>query len=223
VTTDATLARLVWQFGEPVQAVAYYVPEVRRRTDELGLKGGWMSYFGCRAAPLGSVAPAVVCAVFYNFHPRMVYRAIPDAWAFARPAQLLDARLEAIDEALLRLLGDVESAEVRRAADLARAAVEGGDYSGRPLGAANAALPAPSAAHLSLWQSLATLREYRGDGHVASLVKRWSRRARPSCCKRRQDGRIRVPSGPIEDGRRMNGQSLSTVCRPEDGSTRQGR
>jgi hypothetical protein len=171
VTTDATLARLVWQFGEPVQAVAYYVPEVRRRTDELGLKGGWMSYFGCRAAPLGSVAPAVVCAVFYNFHPRMVYRAIPDAWALARPAQLLDARLEAIDEALLRLLGDVESAEVRRAADLARAAVEGGDYSGRPLGAANAALPAPSAAHLSLWQSLATLREYRGDGHVASLVE----------------------------------------------------
>jgi hypothetical protein len=83
VTTDAAVARLVWQFGEPVQAVTYYVPEVRRRTDELGLKGGWMSYFGCRAAPLGSVAPAVVCAVFYNFHPRMVYRAIPDAWALA--------------------------------------------------------------------------------------------------------------------------------------------
>jgi hypothetical protein len=76
-----------------------------------------------------------------------------------------------MDEAMCRLLGDVDSAEVRRAADLARAAVDGIDYSGRPLGAANAALPAPSAAHLSLWQSLATLREYRGDGHVAALVE----------------------------------------------------
>ncbi|MGH9917763.1 MAG: SCO6745 family protein, partial [Nitrososphaerales archaeon] len=170
MTTDATMARLVWQFGEPVQAVTYYVPEVRRRTDELGLRGGWMSYFGCRAAPLGAVAPAVVCAVFYNFHPRMVHRAIPDAWTLASPAQLLDARLEAMDEALCRLLGDVDSIQMRRAADLARGAVESVDYSGRPLGAANAGLPAPSAAHLSLWQSLATLREYRGDGHVASLV-----------------------------------------------------
>src|SRR4051794_12608758 len=100
------MARLVWQFGEPVHAVTYYVPEVRRRTDALGVKGGWMSYFGCRAAPLGSVNPAVVCAVFYNFHPRMVHRAIPDAWTLAGPAQLLAARLDAIDEALRRLLGD---------------------------------------------------------------------------------------------------------------------
>lgn len=171
MATDASTARLVWQFGEPVHAVTYYVPEVRRRTDELGLKGGWMSYFGCRAAPLGAVAPAVVCAIFYNFHPRMVFRAIPDAWTLASPAQLLQARLEAMDEALRRLLGDVDSPEIRRAADLARASVEGVDYSGRPLGAANAALEAPAAAHLSLWQSLSTLREYRGDGHVVSLVE----------------------------------------------------
>ncbi|HEV2368316.1 MAG TPA: hypothetical protein VGR90_00485 [Acidimicrobiales bacterium] len=171
MTSDARIARLVWQFGEPVQAVSYYVPEIRRRTDELGLKGGWMSYFGCRAAPLGSVAPGVVCAVFYNFHPRMVYRAIPDTWTIASPEQLLDARLEAMDEALRRLLGGVDSPGVRRAAEIARAAVQALDCGGRPLGAANAALPVPDEPHLSLWQSLATLREYRGDGHVASLVE----------------------------------------------------
>jgi len=28
----AQLARLVWQFGEPVQAVTYYAPEVRSAT-----------------------------------------------------------------------------------------------------------------------------------------------------------------------------------------------
>ena len=172
MTTEATVARLVWQFGEPVHAVTYFAPETRRRTDALGLKGGWMSYFGCRAAPLGPVGPAVVGAAFYNFHPRMVHRAIPDAWRIADPPQLLDARLDAIDEALWRLLGDaIHSGEVRRAADLARAAVDHGDYAGRPLGAANAALPKPVAAHLSLWQSLTVMREHRGDGHVAALVE----------------------------------------------------
>jgi hypothetical protein len=172
LTTDSTLARLVWQFGEPVHAVTYFAPETRRRTDGLGLKGGWMGYFGCRAAPLGPVAPAVVCAAFYNFHPRMVHRAIPDAWGFASPQQLLDARLDAIDEALRRLLGDaIDSSDVRRAADLARAATDECDYAGRPLGAANAALTPPPGPHLSLWQSLTVVREHRGDGHVATLVE----------------------------------------------------
>ncbi len=121
MTPESTMARLVWQFGEPVHAVTYFAPERQQRTDELGLKGGWMSYFGCRAAPLGPVPPAVVVAVLYNFHPRMVQRAIPDAWEIARPEQLLDARLDAVDETLDRLLGaTIESDEVRRAADLAR-------------------------------------------------------------------------------------------------------
>jgi len=172
MTTESNLARLVWQFGEPVHAVTYFAPETRYRTDELGLKGGWMSYFGCRAAPLGTVGPAVVGAAFYNFHPRMVHRAIPDAWGFASPQQLLDARLDAINQAFRRLLGDaIDSGDVRRAADLARASIEHCEYAGRPLGAANAALTPPSAAHLSLWQSLTTIREHRGDGHVAALVE----------------------------------------------------
>jgi hypothetical protein len=172
MTTESTLARLVWQFGEPVHAVTYFAPERQQRTDQLGLKGGWMSYFGCRAAPLGPVAPAVVCAVFYNFHPRMVNRAIPEAWGFASPQQLLDARLDAIDQSLRRLLGEaIDSREVRRAADLARAAIDACDHAGRPLGAANAALTPPPAAHLSLWQSLTTMREHRGDGHVVALVE----------------------------------------------------
>jgi hypothetical protein len=131
-----------------------------------------MSYFGCRAAPLGPVEPAVVCATFYNFHPRMVHRAIPDAWGFASPQELLDARLDAIDEALRRLLADaIDSGDIRRAADLARAAVDDCNYAGRPLGAANAALTPPPTSHVSLWQSLTVMREHRGDGHVAALVE----------------------------------------------------
>jgi hypothetical protein len=44
--------------------------------------------------------------------------------------------------------------------------------SGRPLAAANGALPLPEAPHLALWQTLSTLREHRGDGHNAALLQR---------------------------------------------------
>jgi hypothetical protein len=165
-------ARAVWQYGEPVHAITYYAPEVRSATDALGLKGGWMSYFGCRAAPLGAATPSLVTALFYNFHPQMVARAIPDAWTYATPAALLDARLGAMDGAMRRVLGDdiVSSSAVARAAELAAAAVAGCTMAGRPMGAANQAVPAPSEPHLRLWQALTTMREHRGDGHVDRLV-----------------------------------------------------
>jgi hypothetical protein len=171
VGTQEQAARLVWQYGEPIHAVLFFAPETRAATDGLGLKGGWMSYFGCRAAPLGAVSAAVVTSIFYGFHPHRVERAIPDAWASADPGQLLDARLSAMDAALRRLLGEaIDGPDVRRAASLATAAVDSADFSGRPLGAANAALGDPSAPHLQLWQALGAMREHRGDGHVTSLV-----------------------------------------------------
>jgi hypothetical protein len=170
-TQEGQAARLVWQYGEPIHAVLFFAPETRVVTDELGLKGGWMSYFGCRAAPLGTVPAAVVSSIFYGFHPRMVGRAIPAAWAYAEPRQLIDGRLSAMDVALGRLLGEaIDGPDVRRAASLATAAVSSADFSGRPLGAANAALADPVAPHLQLWQALGAIREHRGDGHVACLV-----------------------------------------------------
>ena len=172
MTPDATrAARLVWQFGEPIHAVMFFAPETQAATDALGLKGGWMSYFGTRAAPLGAVTSEVVTSIFYGFHRRLVERAIPDAWALTSPAALLDARLSAMDGALRRILGDdVGGDRVRRAATLAMALVEESDLTGRALGAANAALPWPDAPHLQLWQALGAIREARGDGHVACLV-----------------------------------------------------
>src|SRR3954452_15715035 len=165
-------ARALWQYGEPVHAITYFAPETQAATDALGLKGGWMSYFGCRGAPLGAVTAPVVSALFYNFHPQMVARAIPDAWTYATPAALLDARRTAIDQAMRRVLGDdvVTSPTVARAADLAAKAVAGCNMAGRPLGAANRAVPERGEPHLRLWQALCAIREHRGDGHVAQLV-----------------------------------------------------
>lgn len=131
-----------------------------------------MSYFGCRAAPLGPATAPVVSALFYNFHPQMVARAIPDAWSYATPSVLLDARLAAMDGAMRRLFGDdvVSSSSMAHAAALAAAAVAGCDMAGRPMGSANQAISEPDEPHLRLWQALTAIREHRGDGHVHRLV-----------------------------------------------------
>ncbi|MEV0793675.1 hypothetical protein [Kribbella sp. NPDC050459] len=160
-------ARRMWKALEPYHAITYFAPETRKATDALGLKGGWMSYFGCRSAPLGAVGPEFVAAVFYNFHPAMVARSLPDAWSYATPAQLLDARLTAVDAAVRRLF---PSGSFDRPAELGRRAAELAPIAGRPIAAANAALDWPDEPHLALWQATTILRESRGDGHVATLV-----------------------------------------------------
>jgi hypothetical protein len=163
-------ARQLWLRFEPYHDVTYFTPESRAATDALGCKGGWMGYFGMRAAPLGAASPELVTAVFYNFAPRMVSRALPDAWAVASPFDFLRVRLEGVDLALRRMLGDVSAPEVVEAASLARAAALAVDVAGRPLAAANRALPWPAEPHLALWHACTILREARGDGHVAALV-----------------------------------------------------
>ena len=77
-----------------------------------------MGYFAGRAAPLGAVGPDVVEAVFYNFSPSRVARALPDAWTFAPPSVALNARLVGSVAALERSAGGLGAlAEV--AAELA--------------------------------------------------------------------------------------------------------
>lgn len=171
LTLDTHLARRLWRALEPYHAQIYFAPEAREAYTAAGLKGYWMGYFASRAAALGPVSANVVAAVFYNFHPRMVGRAIPDAWRFSSPEAVLAARYGAADAALHRLLGDAYSSpEVAEAAALARKAVEGCDVAGRPLFAAHLSLPWPDAPHIVLWHAATLLREYRGDGHVAALL-----------------------------------------------------
>ena len=165
---DRTLARRLWQRLETYHAVVYFAPEKKAAYDAAGLKGGWMGYFAARAAPLGPVSGDVVAALFYNFHPRMVRRAIPDAWSFSSPERVLEARTEVVDSALRRLLDDTGA--VAGAADAALDAAERCDVAGRPMFAANAALESPPDPHLRLWHAATMLREHRGDGHVAALV-----------------------------------------------------
>ncbi|MCZ0991274.1 hypothetical protein O1M54_47475 [Streptomyces diastatochromogenes] len=115
------IARRMWERYEPVHDLVYFAPEARQAADRLGMRGFWMGYFALRAAPLGAVSPSVVTGSFYVFHPSRVARALPDAWGYAAPEEVLAARWEAMEAAMTRLFGPdvVGSAELAEAADLA--------------------------------------------------------------------------------------------------------
>lgn len=167
--------RQVWHLLEPLHAVLYYAPEAADEAAALGYdtKERWPSYFAYRAAPLGAVSREVAVATFYSFAPDTVGAHVPAAWDVASPAAVLGARRRAVDRALRALLGDaVESPRLAEAAALARRAAEtaAADGAGRPLAAANAALPWPDAPHEALWHAATVLREHRGDGHLAALL-----------------------------------------------------
>jgi hypothetical protein len=165
------LARSAHRVLEPIHTLVYLVPETAERYADAGVKGGMRGYFASRSAPLGQVPAEVVIATFYNFAAGQVRKAIPSVWEAATPEQILAARLDGADAALRRLLGDaVASAEMSRAAELARDATSVLSVEGRPLYAAHAALPWPEPPHLQLWHAATLLREHRGDGHIAALV-----------------------------------------------------
>jgi hypothetical protein len=163
-------ARLMWTLYEPIHAVTYFTPESLASFQAAGLRGFWRGYFAGRAAPLGPVGAAPVVASFFNFAPGMVARALPDVWQRATPEDALRARAEGAAEALTRLIGDQPADVLAEAAGLLETAAGHLEHAGRVLGAANAALPAPDQPLARLWQAATTLREHRGDGHVAALV-----------------------------------------------------
>jgi hypothetical protein len=169
VTTN--LARRAWRLYEPIHAIVYFAPEAGEQYKAAGLRGGWMGYFASRSAPMGAVSAGLVTAVFHNFQPAMVARAIPDAWHFSTPERALTARTAVADSAMRRLWGDaVASAEVAGAATAAMDLARRLRGEGRPLYTATATLEEPVAPHLKLWHACTLFREHRFDGHVAALT-----------------------------------------------------
>jgi hypothetical protein len=169
VSRTPTTARRLFDRFEPVHALTYFAPESREAFEQAGFRGFWMGYFGARSAPLGPVAADVVTAIFYNFAPSQVARALPSAWDFTSPTDALRAR-EASAVAALRRCGVTDGDEVRTAADLLAKAAGTAPPDGRPLFAANRALPWPDEPIARLWHATTLLREQRGDAHVAVLV-----------------------------------------------------
>ncbi len=169
VRRNPELARRFFDRFEPVHAVTYFAPEARAAFDGLGYRGFWMGYFAARSAPLGMVPREVVAAIFYNFARERVAKALPAAWEIAGPEAALRARQDSA-VAALRRYGIGADENVRAAAELAGRAARRAPLDGRPLFAANLALPWPEDPLAALWHAATLLREQRGDAHVAVLA-----------------------------------------------------
>jgi hypothetical protein len=128
-----------------------------------------MGYFGARAAPMGTVGPATVSATFFNFHPSMVRRSVPDAWSLADCSTILEARAAGAATALRRISPSVDQLAEEVLPELQRV-VGQADGSGRALFNANRDLARSEDPVEALWQACTCLREHRGDGHVAVLT-----------------------------------------------------
>ncbi|MFF5976526.1 hypothetical protein ACFY7C_33985 [Streptomyces sp. NPDC012769] len=173
-TVESGRVRQLWHLLEPLHALHYYAPEAFEEASALGydVEERWPSYFAWRASALGPVGAERVASAFYSFSPDKVARYVPAAWEVAAPADVLAARLRAVDRTYRAHLGAdvVASPALAEAAALARRAAEAADTAGRPLAAAHAELPWSDVPHLALWQAATLLREHRGDGHLVALM-----------------------------------------------------
>jgi hypothetical protein len=167
---DEAWPRRMWRTLEPVHALTYFAPESTEALKASGLRGYWMCYFAARSAPMGAASAPVVEASFYNFAPWLVRRAIPDAWSFAAPDDVLEARWQGVADALGPHAAALPAASLATARSLLDRAVDGLCCDGRGLAAGNASLPLPDDPLAATWQLITTLREFRGDGHLAALV-----------------------------------------------------
>jgi hypothetical protein len=96
-----------------------------------------------------------------------VNRALPDAWSFATPEEALRARSHSAEQALQRLGVTPPNDDMLHVMQSAVMAIAS---HGRGLFSANRALPPEGVPLRDLWQWCTTVREHRGDSHVAALA-----------------------------------------------------
>jgi hypothetical protein len=156
-----------WRSIETLHSVVYFAPDAKERYEALGLKGYWMGYVASRAGALGSPPAGVVVATFHGFAPRLVERAVPDAWHRADVDAVLAERVAVARDALAPGLEGHDVAALARHLGEITARV---DVAGMPLAAAERSLAVPDDAVGGLWRHASVLRELRGDAHVAVLV-----------------------------------------------------
>lgn len=164
-----------WMLGVlgVLHAPIYRSRELRARLEAHGVTERMAGYLAQRSAPLGlpdgRPGPELVTATFYGFSPAIVATHVPAVWDRVTPREVLTATFDAMRELLGRLLAAHGPAVDELAQVLAPVAAEH-PLAGRPLAAAWADVPRTGEPLLDLWLATCTIRESRGDGHVALLV-----------------------------------------------------
>ncbi|MEO7753600.1 MAG: hypothetical protein ABIS35_09315 [Terracoccus sp.] len=170
LTDEAPLVRAsrrAWGALESVHVLGYFAQDVMTAYTDLGLRRS-LAYFAARSAAFGAVGPEVPIATFYVFAPWLHAKALPSSWDVASPEAVQTARRDGMRTVLSKVLGDTDVTELL---SLTRTVCEGLTAHGRPLYAAHAGLEWPGEPQLDLWHSSTLIREHRGDGHVAVLLR----------------------------------------------------
>jgi hypothetical protein len=106
----------------------------------------------------------------------MVAKAVPECWETVSPLTLCRVRAIAAGEALGETCSVAARSDLVASLPLLRRVVDACNVAGRVMAAANrgvwpAIAPALGTGGLGeAWQACTTLREHRGDGHVAALL-----------------------------------------------------
>ncbi|KXO94971.1 hypothetical protein AXK56_20510 [Tsukamurella pulmonis] len=169
MSETAALARRAYETVEPFHVVAYFNPGIRDACSDLGIDQHAF-YVGARAAPMGEAHASVVTAAFYNFSPTV----IENGWTQALQAGLAeidDRRYAMLAEQYGTILAGIDPAEIEALAQGFGAVADGLPLGGRALASAWAASPVPDAPALALWRHVSVLREWRGDNHLAELIR----------------------------------------------------
>ena len=170
MSASRSIARSVWAAAEPFTLWGLFRPGATTALQAHGIDAR-ATYLVCRAAPLGATNPAVVVAAFRSLPAGPILAAFPRIWGLVSPADALNLTHDAVERECQELFADVHlPASPGDIAALLDGLVDGLDVTGRPLGAAGRSVPSPDAPWAAVWRHLTTLREYRGDAHVAALV-----------------------------------------------------
>ena len=167
---------------EPMASNVYFAPEVHAAFEALGYGPGVSdpdsdgsvviadpaAYYCSRAACMGQVPGEVVVAAFGVFNPELIIPNVTRGWTIATAAEVLAAREAGATASLQRLLDGQPGLE--RATEILQRAAAAGGAGGRFLYAGLRSLGVPATPWGALWRAVDTVREHRGDSHIAAWI-----------------------------------------------------
>jgi len=159
-------ARALRDALEPVAAHAFWSAATRQALADRGLHAT-SAYVRGRAAALGAATAAVVIAAFGWFEPGLIESAYHAGPTELTPAALNRARSAATGASLRAVRPDADPSWL---ADTLTAATAAGASPGRCLFSARRAETPPSDPFERLWWASETLRDHRGDSHIAAVA-----------------------------------------------------
>jgi hypothetical protein len=160
-------ARTLRDALEPVAAHAFWSAGTRQAMADLGLTAT-PAYVRGRAATLGSPGAPVVISAFAWFEPGLIESAYHAGPAELAPEDINRARSAATGASLRAVRPDTDPSWL--ADTLTAAAAAAGASPGRCLFSARRAQVPPPDPFERLWWASETLRDYRGDSHIAAVT-----------------------------------------------------